>query len=70
MPKRTPETPVGHTGNEIVCPYCGTAQGDPWEFEDGDHETECQDCDRVFGFKATTEVTFESFVPKEKAHRG
>lgn len=35
----------------IVCPYCGYEHQDSWEWPDGDDNTACENCDKIFIFE-------------------
>jgi len=50
--------------DEVVCPYCGYEYGDSWEWPDSG-ETECDECEKTFGYFRNVEVTYSSFK-KEK----
>jgi len=45
---------------DMVCPYCGHAQSDSWEFDRDDGEAECGDCDRTFRYSRYVEITFST----------
>jgi len=50
---------------EVVCPYCGYAHQDSWEFSDSDDDWECYDCEKHFAFQRVVDVTYESAMDCE-----
>jgi DNA-directed RNA polymerase subunit RPC12/RpoP len=46
--------------DEIVCPWCGYEQSDPWEMYDSDDECECGNCEKIFSYERHVEVTYSS----------
>lgn len=45
-----------HT-SEVVCPHCGKAQSDSWEFKDSE-DVECGSCEKPFHVERHTSVTY------------
>lgn len=51
------------TDERMICPYCGDSISDPWEYEEGEDEIECPNCDRTF------KVEISSMCPRDLAHK-
>ncbi len=47
-------------GCKIICPHCGYAHGDAWEWRtsEDERETECAECDASFRYWAVYDVTY------------
>ena len=56
--------------NEVVCPYCGYAHEDSWEFflDGGDsaHGAGCCQCEREFDVERYAEVTYSASKMEER----
>jgi hypothetical protein len=44
--------------DEIVCPYCGSEQGDSWELSDDSGDLECGNCDKEFTYERDITVNY------------
>lgn len=49
-----------------VCPYCGYAERDAWEWQGEDGETDCGACEKPYYWSRFTRVTYSTSIPKEK----
>ena len=52
--------------DDIYCPWCGTRH-DPFDvdekysfMDEGEHETQCHECDRDFTYRASVSITFST----------
>lgn len=44
----------------ITCPYCGNKNeiSDLWEYDEGRHETDCENCGKQFTFSLEIDVAY------------
>lgn len=47
--------------NEIVCPYCGKEQSDPYDFREDDGEIQCESCDSAFSYERHRSIKFSTY---------
>lgn len=48
------------TDERMICPYCGDSISDPWEYEEGEDEIECPNCDRTFEVEISSVRTYRT----------
>lgn len=46
--------------SEMVCPHCGTEQGDSWELQGESGVDKCAKCEREFKWTRDIEVTYNT----------
>lgn len=52
---------IEHEGtDEIVCPYCGSAGSDSWEFRNDEGFTQCGDCSKNFKWSRNVSVDYDT----------
>lgn len=44
----------------LICPYCESSIGDPWEYDDEEDEIECPECGRTFEVEIATVRTYRT----------
>jgi len=53
---------------EMICPWCGHVQSDPWELRDDDGEHDCGTCNREFKYVRQYDITY-STARSERARK-
>ncbi|AFK87433.1 MULTISPECIES: hypothetical protein [Thermoanaerobacterium] len=43
---------------EMICPYCGYANPDSFEFGDNEGERECENCGKMFEYTREIEIRY------------
>lgn len=55
--------------NKAICPYCGYALSDSWEWGQGDHDgIECGNCCREFTLNVEARYYYSTYPSKEKSN--
>lgn len=48
------------TDERMICPYCGDSISNPWEYEEGEDEIECPNCDCTFEVEISSVRTYRT----------
>lgn len=49
-----------YSEERLICPYCESFIGDPWEYDEDEEEIECPECGRTFEVEIATVRTYRS----------
>lgn len=63
----------GKWEDEIICPWCGHAEMDSWEYKEYDgHEINCGECEKPMKLSVDFEVRYSTkkITNKEQNHEG